>query len=338
MDRLNWENAFPDISGGFQEKVEMTLDRIMTGDDTIKRQTGIKTRVLLTAAVVVILGGITANATGLFKWDSRVAAEFKADTKQQDYLALKNMTEQQDVMSMDHGLAIKLVQTVQDKNFIYIALEVTAPKDIMLDKTNRFDFTHVQFKGSPGSYSFSSTFLNESKDEEPGNSRMYVVHVGIDPNTDVNGKEITLTFKNLIHEGKVILEGAWELSWTMHFNDSVIGYDLNHMYDMGGYLVLIKRVEITPLSMTVYFEGNDLEKMETGFLFRTLRQDILKGFKYKDGSTIRLQTDLNGGRGSINSKTGEFSYTFTYDKIVNVEEIESVLLGDGNIEMKLSDK
>jgi|GEM_PF-1868851 hypothetical protein len=357
MDRLNWERTFPSTTEKFHNGIEIALDKIVMENYKAKKQMSIKTKVLLIAAAVIVLGGITANAAGLFKWDSRVAEEFNADEKQQDYLALKGLTEQKDVSATDNGLTIKLIQTVQDKNYIYIALDITTPEHIMIDNSNRFDSTHIQFGGISGGYGYSSSFLNKSRDDKPVNNKMYIVHIQKDPKTDVNGRDIILTFKNLVTNKKTVLEGEWVLSWTMHFNDSTRDYDLSQVYNMAGYEVLIKKVEITPLSITVYFKGDDLQKIEDdmekdnknrkvvernnreGFfeIFDILRLKTVRGFKYKDGTYIQLETSHNGGRGSINKKTGEFSYTAIFDKIVNVEEIESVILGENETEIKLLD-
>lgn len=345
MDKLNLENIFPDVPEEFHNKIETILDKIVMEKGKLKRNMRVKTRIILAAAFVIVAGSITANATGLFKWSHKVVKEFGASERQQNDLILKGIAEQKNASATDNGLTINLVQTLQDKNYLYIALDITTSKDIILDNSTRFEYMDVFFAGVDGGYAISSGFIShfshQTGKEQYSNNMLYVINIQKDPETDFNGKIITLSFKNLRTNVNTILEGEWKLSWITNFNDSTMCYNLNQTYNLSGYDVHISKIEISPLSMTIYFKDFNIEK--TDEIISTNWKDteqfksiIPEGFKYKDGTFIQVKLFERGGMWSFRSNTGELLYyTAIFNKVVDVDDIENIIFGQNASEIKL---
>lgn len=346
MDRLNWEDVLPEVSEEFHNKVEATLEIISVEKIRIKKHMSKKARVLLVAAAIIVIGSATVSAASLFKWNQQVAKTFEANEELQNDLILKGVTEQKTASVTDNGLTINLIQTLQDKDYIYIALEVTAPKYIKLGDTNLFEENIISFDGT-GVYeatsSTSSGFVAQKEGEILTNTRMYVYWIHKAPGIDLNGKNITLSLKNLQADARkldmyTILEGNWDLSWIMNYNDSTKYYELNRNYNLSGYDVFVDRVEVSPLSMTIYYKYADIKNMEKaeGVNFDqldTLKPIQLFGLKNKNGTTIQMWG--NGGGEGLDKKTGEYFYTTLFEKVVNVDDLEGILLGKASSEISL---
>lgn len=99
----------------------------------------------------------------MFKWNHQVAEKFSASEEYQNDLILKGVAEQKTASVTNNGLTISLVQTLQDKDYLYIAVEVTAPEDIMLSGTNLFEGSGVDLAGG---YSAVTGFYCTSKRRE----------------------------------------------------------------------------------------------------------------------------------------------------------------------------
>lgn len=343
MDKLNWEKALPEVSKGFHSRLETTLGIISLKKEATKNRMSKKLRILLVAAAVVVVGSITASAADLFKWNRKVSEKFEASEQQQNDLILKGVAEKKEAGVSNNGLTISLVQTLQDKDYIYIALEVTAPDDIKLGDTNLFEASNVRLSGA-----FKSTsggFMAQKETEELTNSRLYEYWIHKAAGTNLDGTEITLSFKNLQADAKkldmyTILEGEWNLSWTLNFSDSTRYYDLNRNYNLSGHDVLVKRVEISPLSMTIYYKDADIKNMEKAEGVDLSRLDSLDpiqlaGFQYKDGTSIQIHGGGGGGEG-FDKNTGEYIYTVAFEKIITVEDVECILLGKDRSPIRLN--
>ncbi len=356
MDKLNWEKNFSDVSEGFHNRVETTLNDISTGKYNKKRYFRPKAKVVLIAAAIIVFGGITANAAGLFKWNDKIAEKFNANEEQQNNLIVNSIAEQKKASVTNNGLTINLIQTFQDKNQIYIALEVTSPKDITLSDANLFEYNDVQLTG--GWHNGSFGFIEHANGEKFTNKRIYECWFLKDSNTNIDGKTITLLFKNLQAQADdkktdmhIVLEGEWKLSWTMDYKDSTKVFDLNSNYKLSDKDIYIYKAEISPLSMTIYYKSTDatkkLKKIATGdtdeaksFDFKDwdiLKPALFKGFKYKDGSSIQIKQGGPASKEFNYTLSGELTSKIVFDKVINVDNIESILFGR-NDEVKLSDR
>lgn len=334
----DFKHQFPKVPEGFHNRVEETLNQI--SQEKTSRNFSKKALCVLIAAIVLALGGITAIASGLFTWDDKMIELFGADKEQQQKLIEKGVTQKENVFAIDNGLTIKLVQTLQDKKYMYILLEVTAPQNIKLSGDNLFEDMGIDLSG--GRISCSGGFIAGS-DSSVSNKGYFQYWINKKSHTDMNNTDINLHFKNLQYNTgklnmKTILEGEWNLSWKSVFKDSTQYFDLNKRFNLSGYDVLVKKVELSPLSMTIYFDGKDLKSMEKAEGVKLDKLDMLepinfKGIKNKDGNKINI---ISGqGEGGFEQATGDYMVSLSFDKLIDTENVEGLLFGNEYSEVVL---
>ncbi|PYG85836.1 uncharacterized protein DUF4179 [Ruminiclostridium sufflavum DSM 19573] len=339
MHKNNWSQEFPAVPESFHNMVEKTLAEISVEKNRRLSRKGFAAVLL---AAVLTLGSITAFAAGYFNWNQKLAEIFGADNIQQNSLIEKGVTQQAKSSSTDNGLTIDLVQTLQDKDYFYALLEVTAPKDIKLTDTNLFENWRFDVSGQEEySYSTSHGFMDVIQEPEITNKRYY--EIWIKKSIDFNEKDFTLHFKNLQADaGKLdmytILEGDWTLSWKMSYKDSTKYFDVNKKYNLSGYDILVKRVEITPLSMTIYFDGGDVKAMEKAEKVDLDKLEFLKplsfkGVRYNDGKVVSIS---GGGGEGFDNTTGEYKLSTCFDKVIQIENVNSLLFGTEKSEIGLA--
>lgn len=342
MYKKDWKQEFPVVPKGFHNRLENTLAEISIEKS---RRISRKGFAAIMLAAVLALGSITVLAAGYFQWNQKLAEIFEVDKIQQNNLIEKGVTEQKSASVTDNGLTVSLAQTLQDKDYLYILLEVTAPQNIKLTGTNLFETLSIDVSGETDFYtSISGNFMDTNKEPEITNKRYF--EYWIKKRTDLNEKDITLHFKNLqADSGKLdihtILEGDWSLTWKMAYQDSTKSFDLNKASNLSGYNVLVKRVEISPLSMTVYFDGEDIKSIEKAEKVSLDKLDTLmpitfRGVKYKDKTAVPIMGGPGGA--GFNKATGEYKFSTSFDKVINVDDVEALLFGADNSEIELTDK
>lgn len=340
MSKNKFEQEFPNVPAQFHNRVENTLDKI----ETVTNMKLSRKRIAIFAFVAVLaFGSITVMAAGAFQWNQKLAQIFGVDKPQQNNLVEKGATYQNSTSITDNGLTISLVQVLQDKSRIYILFEVTAQKDIKISDKNLFEVSSIDVSGKEFNVTADHGFLSLVDEPEITNKRYYRYMINKKYNeADLNGKDITVHFKNLqVESGKLnmntILEGDWALTWKMSYQDSTKYLDLNKISNLSGNDVLVKRVEISPLGMTVYLDGQDvkaiIEKRGLGKA-DNLNELEFKGVRYKDGAVLPIIG--NGGGEWLNKDTGEYELTVSFDKIINVENVKELLFGASNSEIDLS--
>jgi hypothetical protein len=179
------------------------------------------------------------------------------------------------------------------------------------------------------------------QEPEITNKRYY--QIWIKKSIDFNEKDFTLHFKNLQADaGKLdmytILEGDWTLTWKMSYKDSTEYFDINKKYNLSGYDVLVKRVEITPLSMIIYFDGEDIKSMEKAEKvdldkLEFLKPIFFKGVKYNDRTVVSIS---GGGGEGFDKSTGEYKLSTCFNRVIQIENVKGLLFGTENSEIELS--
>lgn len=342
MDNKDFKKEFPSVTASFHNRVENTLNEITSSKSRRQSKKGFAVLVL---AAVLTLGSISTMASGLFKWNEKLAEIFGADKAQQNSLIQKGVTQQSNTTVTANGLTISLVQTLQDKKYFYALLEITAPKGIKLTDTNLFEEWQFDISGKKDhqDYSFGTGhgFMDVNKEPEITNKRYY--EIWIEKSIDFNEKVFTLHFKNLQADaGKLemytILEGDWTLTWKLSYTDSTEYIDINKKFNLSGYDVLVKRVELSPISMAIYFDGEDIKSMEKAEKvdldkLEFLKPIFFKGIRYTDGTEVSAS---GGGGEGFNKDTGEYKLNTCFNRVINVENVKSLLFGEINSEIDIS--
>ena len=328
MNHNDWDSVFPEVPQSFHEAVQQTLKEQVLGR-TERRKTMKKRFPIVLAAVIAALC-VTAAAAYVTQWNGKLAELFDADEQQQSQLASAGAVGSVDQTVTENGLTVTALQTLGDKNGVYLLLDVQAPEDIALSDSNVFEGMGVDIEGVGNHVSWSGGFMsNFDKTASPNgadNERYFELWLNNTEQEDWNGKTITLDFKNLQADRSkldlyTVVEGEWKLSWTLSYTDQMQTFDLDKTYTVNGHAVTVKSVELSPLSMTLTLGGDGLKTLiddsdlnECGCLCTAI-------LTLRDGTTI----DMNGP-GSENYTDTSYVCTKSFDKVLDVEQVTGLTL------------
>lgn len=330
MDHNDWDSVFPEVPQGFHQAVQQTLhEQVLSRTG---RRNAMKKRFPIMLAAMIAILGVTAAAAYVIQWNGKLAERFGADEQQQSQLASAGAVGAVDQTVTESGLTVTALQTLGDKNGVYLLLDVKAPEGIPLSDSSMFEGMSVDIEGVGDHVSWSGGFMSNfdktASYSGAANERYFELRLLNTEKEDWNNKTITLDFKNLqADRGKLdlytVVEGEWKLSWPLSYTDQMQTFELNKSYTVNGHAVTVKSVELSPLSMTLTLGGDGLKTLigdsdlnECGCLCTTK-------LTMRDGTT----TDDIGGAGGNESYT-DTSYTQVsrFGKVQDVGQITGLTL------------
>ena len=145
MNHNDWDSVFPEMPQGFHQAVQQTLNEQVLSR-TGRRKAMKKRFPIMLAAVIAILG-VTAAATYVIHWNGKLAEIFGASEQQQSQLASAGAVGSADQTVTENGLTVTALQTLGDKNGVYLLLDVKAPEGIPLSDSSVFEGMSVDIEG-----------------------------------------------------------------------------------------------------------------------------------------------------------------------------------------------
>jgi hypothetical protein len=268
MNKYDWNNAFPEVPRRFHETVQCTLDTLIL--NKTGRQKGTNKKFLIVLAAVIAALGLTATAAAYFlRWNDQLARRFDVNEQQQIQLAEDGAVAAADQTVTENGVTITAIQTLGDKNGVYVLFNVKAPEGVELTKDGSGISAHVEIEGFDHVGWSAHFMLDKDKSVSPSgaaNERYYELWLNNTHGENWNGKTITVEFADLRDLSKgpddnIIVTGKWNLSWKLSYMDQMLTFDINKTYTVNGRELVVKSVEISPLSMTLKLGGNGLEQL-----------------------------------------------------------------------------
>ena len=247
---------------------QRSLDTRIFNNPGRKRAMKIRFTIAL-AAIITGLGVTTAAAAYVLHWNSKLVEKFGVNEQQQSRLVENGALAFADQTVTENGLTITAIQTLGDKNGVYVLFDVKAPEGIVLTKDGSGISTDVNIEGAKHT-SWNAQFVSDNEKtvfpSGASNERYYELWVDNTEGEDWNGKTITVEFSNLrdLNKGandNIVVTGKWNLSWKLSYMSQTQTYDINRTYMVNGYEVVVKSVEISPLSMTLKLSGSGLERL-----------------------------------------------------------------------------
>ena len=330
MNDHDWDSVFPEVPQGFHQAVQQTLHEQVLSR-TGRRKTMKKRFPIMLAAVIVLLG-VTAAATYVIHWNGKLAEIFGASEQQQSQLASAGALGSADQTMTENGLTVTALQTLGDKNGVYLLLDVKAPEGIPLSDSSMFERMSVDIEGVGNHVSWSGGFMNNSdKTASPSgadNERYFELNLLNAEKEDWNNKTITLDFKNLqADRGKLdlytVVEGEWKLSWPLSYTDQMQTFDLNETYTISGHAVTVKSVELSPLSMTVTLGGDGLKTLIDDSDLNECGCLCTVALAMRDGTTI---DDIGGAGGNESYTDASYTRVNRFGKVRDVDQITGLIL------------
>lgn len=328
MDNYDWAHVFPEVPQQFHETVQRTLNTQILKKTGGKRV--LKKRFPVALAAVIAILTVTAAAVYLIQWNGKLAERFGADEQQQKQLAADGAVGSVEQSVTENGLTVTAVQTLGDKNGIYLLFDVKAPEGITLSDTNVFEREGINIEGIGTGLNYSGGFLSNTdktaSSSGAANERYYELWLDNSKQEAWNGKKITLDFTNLqADKGKLdlytVVTGEWKLSWTLSYSDQMQVLEMNKAYEVNGHEVLVKSLDLSPLSMTLDLGGDGLKQLIDDSDLNQCGCLCTIALTLRDGTVL----NVNGGCGESYTDT---SYTCTarFGKVLDVDQVTSLVL------------
>lgn len=328
MNHDDWDSVFPEVPQSFHEAVQHTLNGRALG--RIGRSKTMKKRFPIVLAAVIAALCVTAAAAYVIQWNGKLAECFGADEQQQSQLVSAGAVGSVDQTVTDNGLTVTVLQTLGDKNGVYLLLDVKAPEGVTLSDSNVFEEMNVDIEGAVHHVSWSGGFMsNFDKTASPSgaaNERYFELWLNNAEKDDWNNKTITLDFKNLqADRGKLdlytVVEGEWKQSWTLSYTDQMKTFDLNKTFTVNGHAVTVKSVELSPLSMTLTLGGDGLKTLIDDSDLNQCGCLCTAALTLRDGTAV----DINGP-GSENYTDTSYTSTDSFEKVLDADQVAGLTL------------
>lgn len=341
MKKIDWNQEFPEVPHVVHHSVLDTLSELEETQEVQKMKRTPKKRILLLAAVLTALAGTTAAATGLFQWNERAEEVFGADEEAQNMLTMEQMAEDVSSSVTDQGITITSIQTVQDKNRFYALFEVTA-EDADMKITPDQSMAYTMDFGDEEDSLFSALgwhFVDEDS-QEVSNTRYFEIY-GTKMKDAPEVATMNIQFTALESEpeekagvGSPLVEGTWDFTLNIHEAKS-LHYDLQKEYQLAGYAVNVESVELSPLSVTIVFDGEDIRTMEAGEGVNLDHLDCLPaiyptGVCYSDGTNL-TEPCFPMTEGYTSEERTAYQVTLQFTKVVDAEQVTALLMGEDKI-------
>lgn len=240
-------------------------------------------------------------------------------------------------------LMMELQETVIDSHNIYLLVKITAPASIEFSKDIAFDYIAFCNGGNYNTDNLiggaTDCYLLETMEGKP-NIATYVVT--LTSNMDLQeGKDVTVCLKDLEQNpfsdnSKMLVEGMWSIQFPLEMtvrDDIVIEGNADMKYPFVDTMAVLKRVELTPLGITIYSDVSDFPYEELGLSDTTIALTL----KMLDGSEQMVMShnpedELVIDSGSIEyEKEEEKSYqidTYSFREVLDINKVVGICIED----------
>jgi len=338
MNNNDWSNIFPEVPQSFHETVQRTLNSQIL-NKTERKKVMKKRFPIVLAAVIAALGVTAAAAAYIIQWNDKLAERFGVNEQQQNQLAENGAVADVNQTVTENGVTISAVQTLGDKQGVYVLFDVKAPDGVVLPKDDSGISIDVQIEGATnhdkmydGEHVSWSASWAESEGgaasgdySEAPNERYYQLWLDNKYGMDLNGKAISVSFGgfhgvNQETGENVEVQGTWKMSWALSYMDQMKEFDINQSCTINGQKITVKSVQISPLSMTFELSGNGLEHLISDSDLNEAGGLCSASLVKKDGTTVN--EDPRGERCSGNTYTQDIRF----EQVQNPDEITGFVL------------
>ena len=300
-------------------------DPALAEESATSRKHGPLRIALIAAAMVVCLLTTTAFAAKMMGLDWRLLDLLGAGEQAEALIAGAQVV---DKTVKDAGSSLTVREVLGDQNNMYILLNFTAPKGTTLDAyAYRFKGSSLTVDSLNGWYFSNCTKL---EDADSGDNSLDLVLTMTTDGIFTNGT-MTVELKDLEASagyGKpyvsLNLPGTWKVSFPLEYIDcSRTRTGLREPVTLYGQNVAVTEISVSPLSVTVKGDGEKLREVmdanraagEEGFFPVTIR--------FRDGTYLTTSREA-GDNGSTVMPDREFYTNWTFHKVIDPEQVESI--------------
>lgn len=317
----NLDNEQPLESEEKNRIMEMTMKKINDEFIGLDHKSKFKKRKICAILIGALLAFSTVGVSAgvIFNWNEKLSNYLNINTYQKDELVETGMEINQS--ATDNGLTVTALQSVGDKYGVYILFDIEAPEGMDLTKNHNFLKMKWKIDGIITS-NVEYSIINCNK-----NKATLILNLEMPEN--VSGRGINIEFENFGYKEEdddfdIQLEGKWNFSWTLDYEDVSKNYEVNKDLKIYGGEAVFETLNVSPFSTTVILsEKKPFEIHSKDNIWDDNRGIIVK---LKSGDII----DRNNCGNIADNLT---VITMSFGKVIDVNEIESISF-DG-IEVKL---
>lgn len=342
MDKRELNDFFESLSLDEVRKEKM-LNEILKGEKDMKHM---KRTLPIALAAILILSFTTLTAlAATFNWHERLIEYFQPTQEQME--AMKDNVSSPQVSATDNGVTVNVLQTIADKHDIYALCEIIAPEDVILTKDIDCEFWDLE--PILTSEKDSDTYRLDTADYkvlERKKNKMTLLIRQSAANSLTDKQTLRLNLKNLTRTTEkgdplsqvpgdytvtqeIVVPFNLKLSWTMSYEDLTKVYHEEQSVMINGKSgYTLKQIEISPISMWIFIEGPDDSSMSAAPVI-----------KMKDGSVISIRKEdrnvnyIFTNYTDPNKEGGKTSIHYTFDHVTDIENIESITVGNAVVEI-----
>lgn len=225
-----------------------------------------------------------------------------------------------------NNLTVTVTQTLGDEHTLYILVDIIAPENMSSLSCPGFS----EYDITLDKMSSSGLSIEEIEDENPKDNK-YRFLMSYNTNSNLTRMQITLNLKDFGYFSDKkndlipLIKDNWELSWKLNYKNTSKKFKVNHFVKENKYKSIITNIEISPISISANLIGCSYDDFEIKSL--TMKDGTIYSTTY-DNSANSL---FSGGHGSSSILK---SYTsINFQKIINIDDIESVTIGNETIKL-----
>lgn len=233
------------------------------------------------AACLVLCIGTTAAAKALL-WDKYVAEKYniESDEQTQEKMVEEGLVNEVDAVAEDNGIRIEVLQTVASGNHLDCYLKIQAEDEEVarqLADTNpdyeiSFENSHqtISEGGKENDYTgkgLKTAFIEGTKSRsEDLEYIIYNISASVTPDSNLNGDTVYLKIHDFVGNTQTspdkVVEGDWELSWTIpkSENKSNKTYVFEKEYTLYGKTFQLNKVELSSTGITCYLDKEAIDE------------------------------------------------------------------------------
>lgn len=340
MMNKNWNREFPEVPEHVHQTVLSTLAEL--DERKVKQVKWMKKgkMIILIAAAVAVLG-TTVSAAEIFKWNKRASEVFVANEEQQKDLVEEQISQEGYQTVTDAGLTIQAIQTIQDNNCFYALFEITAEDESIQITQDHSMGILFDFQEDEDPFGYLGWGFVDDRHQAVSNSRYFEI-TGTKTSPESKDLHMKIQFTSLnapgakAMDGESVLEGNWEFLLNLHTANPG-HYEINRECQIAGCAIMVKSVELTPISVKLTCDLEDvrqLEELEGVNLEQTdsIASLFINGIKYQDGTVVEEEgyQELQ-----VSWENGTYTKTARLTTVIDPDKVSALLVGESMDEIAL---
>ncbi|MCR6544105.1 DUF4179 domain-containing protein [Dehalobacterium formicoaceticum] len=328
LHETDLKNCFDAIVPTDEQKENM-LQRILENDNAAEpkyfKRASSRFSIIATVCVILILTATTALAIN-FGWHEKLIEYFNNISQGQMELVRDGVNTPEATITKN-GVTISILQTLADSNGIYVLYEIIAPDDIEFNDAILWSWFAIDVPQTQTNSAYGLGTIQRRVLAQNSNKRTELIFLQQSSSFESGYASLILRDLGYVENAGTesmdwvsLVDGEWRLEWEFTYQESKV-IEVNQPVSLNGNEKLITTVVISPISVCVYIQGDDVL---TG---------ASPSINFNDGSYITYNSQTpNASFGVYLTDEEKMIYEhmlyYHFKSIINVEDVESISIGD----------